>query len=108
MTIADNAAGRTHVGRVRHRNEDALYVGRNLFVVADGMGGHVAGDIASTAAIEAVKVADTKMPDNDLADALARAVFAADDAIRRRRRADPAVDGMGTTMVALLLGSDTA
>lgn len=55
------AASGTHVGLVRRHNEDSHYLGRRLFVVADGLGGHVAGDIASTTAVEALAAYDREV-----------------------------------------------
>lgn len=95
-------AGRTEVGLVRRRNEDALYVGERLFAVADGLGGHVGGDVASSTAIEALATHDRPVGEDDLASALGQAVAAADLAIRRRVLDEPSLAGMGTTMVALL------
>jgi PPM family protein phosphatase len=106
VTLNLRAAGRTHMGLVRARNEDALYVGRDLFIVADGLGGHAAGDIASSTAVAAASSADRTVEPAELADTLAQAVFRADDAIRRRLRTDPGAAGMGTTMVALLHAGD--
>lgn len=54
MTPITTVAGRTAVGRVRDRNEDALLVGHRTFAVADGMGGHRAGDVAAAMAIASV------------------------------------------------------
>ncbi|SDT37922.1 PP2C family protein-serine/threonine phosphatase [Actinoplanes derwentensis] len=98
LTVASG----THVGLVRKRNEDSYYQGRRLFVVADGLGGHVAGDIASATAVEAFAEYDRSVSVSEVADALGRAVYAADDAIRQRIAAEPALAGMGTTVVAIL------
>src|SRR5437868_1339763 len=108
MTIRVEAVGRTHVGLVRRRNEDALYVGRSLFAVADGLGGHVAGDIASSVVVEALKPYDLQIEPAELALKLGRAVSDANRAIRRRIQAQPDLDGMGSTLVAMLWSGDTA
>jgi PPM family protein phosphatase len=107
MTTIRAASG-THVGLVRRRNEDALYQGRWLFAVADGLGGHVAGDIASSTAIDAIKPYDRKVDPDELAATLGRAINDANDAIRRRIRDEPQQAGMGTTMVAFMYCGDTA
>jgi len=106
--LSVDVAARTHVGHVRRRNEDAVYVGEWLYVVADGLGGHVSGDIASTTALEAVKPYDRHVPDKQLADVLGRAISDADAAIRRRVRAEPELVGMATTMVAVLRSDNCA
>jgi protein phosphatase len=79
-----------------------------LYVVADGLGGHVAGDIASTTALEAMKPNDRQVPDKELADVLGRAISDADEAIRRRVRTEPELVGMATTMVAVLRSDKSA
>jgi serine/threonine protein phosphatase PrpC len=79
-----------------------------LFAVADGLGGHVAGDIASTTAIDAVKPYDRQVDPDDLAETLGRAINDANDALRRRIRDEPQQAGMGTTMVALMWSGDAA
>ena len=99
--MTPRVAGWTEVGLVRRRNEDALYVGERLFAVADGLGGHVAGDVASTTAIEALTGYDRPVEAEDLAATLGQAVAAADLAIRRRVIEEPALAGMGTTLVAV-------
>ncbi|MCM0673928.1 protein phosphatase 2C domain-containing protein [Micromonospora phytophila] len=103
-----HAASRTHVGLVRRRNEDSFYQGQWLYAVADGLGGHVAGDIASTTAIDAVKAYDRLVPAADLADVLGRAIHDVNDKLRQRIRQEPELAGMGTTMVAALWSGDTA
>lgn len=102
------AASGTHIGLVRRRNEDAVYQGRWLFAVADGLGGHVAGDIASTTAIDAIEPYDRHVHPSGLADALGHAVHDANDALRRRIRDQPQQAGMGTTMVALMWSDSAA
>lgn len=101
-------AGRSHVGLVRKRNEDAMYLGGSLFAVADGLGGHVAGDVASGTVIEAIRPFDMAGAVEDLAGSLGQAVDAASRALRRRISDDPAVAGMGTTLVAVLVSGATA
>lgn len=107
-TFTAEAASRTHVGHVRRRNEDAFYQGQRLYVVADGLGGHVAGDIASTTAVEAMKPYDRPVRSADLADVLGRAISDAHEALRRRIRREPELAGMGTTVVAILRSDDAA
>lgn len=100
-------AGRTDVGRVRSRNEDALLLrpDRGLFAVADGMGGHAAGDIASRIAVD---VLDERSIDfrGDVETRLADAIRAGHDAILKAARADAALQGMGTTLTALHIDGD--
>jgi serine/threonine protein phosphatase PrpC len=107
MTVRIEAAGRTHVGLVRQRNEDRFYVGESLFAVADGMGGHIAGDIASETVIDAMRTHDGRF-DPDLPTSLGRAVSAADRALLRRVEAEPGLVGMGTTLVALMWSGTAA
>ncbi|MET0902191.1 MAG: Stp1/IreP family PP2C-type Ser/Thr phosphatase [Acidimicrobiales bacterium] len=91
----------THVGRLRTVNEDAyvLLPDRALFVVADGMGGHQGGDVASKLAIETLQVAYHE----PTADALEEAILVANHRIRYEGDTDPNLRGMGTTVVALAL-----
>jgi serine/threonine protein phosphatase PrpC len=107
------AAGATDVGRVRPRNEDALMVdeARGIFLVADGMGGHAAGEIASGLAAEVVGGAladgmDRALDADDLADAMVDAIRAADRAILAHSAADRSTEGMGTTVTACVLCPD--
>jgi serine/threonine protein phosphatase PrpC len=107
------------VGAVRERNEDAVYVDPQgqLFIVADGMGGHAAGDVASALAIDVVRTRLEVARDRlDAARAsgnrplrvkplLASAVRAAHEALRKRTTSDPTTAGMGSTIdVAIVLG----
>jgi serine/threonine protein phosphatase PrpC len=107
VTVGIEAAGRTHVGLVKKRNEDAFYVGRHLVAVADGLGGHVAGDIASSTAVEALREYDRLTAPGRLATSLSDAVDAANRALRQRITAEPALRGMGTTLVAMLWSGST-
>ena len=106
--LAVDAAGRTHVGLVRRRNEDALYVGRWLFAVADGLGGHVAGDIASKTIIESLPFHDRPVAPVDLPAALGLAIRETNQALRRKIEAGPELAGMGSTLVAMLWSGTAA
>ena len=93
---------RSDIGLHREDNEDAAYAGARLLAVADGMGGHAAGEVASAAVIEALRPLDTQVPAGELLNALDHAVRRANTALRDMVQANPALDGMGTTLTALL------
>jgi protein phosphatase len=73
-----------------------------LLAVADGMGGHAAGEVASAATIEAISALDVDDPTGDLLAALANAVTTANLRLQEMILSDPATEGMGTTLTALL------
>jgi protein phosphatase len=87
---------------VRAGNEDSYLVGHAVFAVADGMGGHQAGEIASDAALEPLRALDTPSTDMaDVGDALAAAVRQANSLVVERAQDDPSLEGMGTTLTAI-------
>lgn len=108
LTVDIHAAGLTNVGLVRRRNEDALYVGTHLVAVVDGLGGHVGGDIASTTVIEAIRDYDQPTPPGQLITIAVNAVNASNRALRARIDTSPDLEGMGTTLVALLWSGSKA
>ena len=91
---------RTDVGLVRDHNEDSLTVAPPVFAVADGMGGHAAGEVASEIAIQTLV---ENAPDTADGDALARAVVEANRAVIRAAVDGRGTQGMGTTMTAAVL-----
>lgn len=93
----------THVGRVRQANEDSKLHEPPLFAVADGMGGHLAGDVASQLAIEALS--SGVLSDSE---ALVSAVRDANRQIFERASEDPLLTGMGTTITALYAADSSA
>ena len=95
-------AVRTDVGRHRDSNEDAAYAGPRLLAVADGLGGHAGGEVASAAAIEALRPLDTEIPAPDLMAALEHAVREANDKLQHIAAADPSLRGLDTTLTAML------
>ncbi|QFG23098.1 Stp1/IreP family PP2C-type Ser/Thr phosphatase [Actinomadura sp. WMMB 499] len=106
MTLGIRYAARSDVGMLREGNEDSAYAGAHLLAVADGMGGHVGGEIASAAAIEALRRLDKDLPANELLAALEHTVKAANDNLHRIVESDPALQGMGTTLTAMLWAGD--
>lgn len=91
---------RTDVGKVRQGNEDSYMVHEPLFAVADGMGGHQGGEVASKLALDALREATDGV-------ALAQAVQDANRAVFVRAGEDPGLAGMGTTLTAVLAHGDT-
>jgi PPM family protein phosphatase len=101
--MGGHLAGGTRAGLTRKQNEDTGYAGRWLCAVADGMGGHVCGEVASAAAIEAVRQFDVEVDGpQELVGMLSRAVSAASKLLAARIESDSALAGMGTTLTALL------
>jgi len=114
LSLPWQGAGLTDVGRVRNSNQDAFSVENQLglWVVADGMGGHAGGHIASDLAIQSVVehvrqgydvFASGQRQTADAVTILQAAVAVGDAAIRRRVSTNPELEGMGTTLVIALL-----
>lgn len=89
------------VGRRRTSNQDSGYASPHLLVIADGMGGAAAGDLASSEVMHVVRRLDGPPP-GDVIEALAGAVHRANDRLAEVIEDDPSVEGMGTTLTALL------
>ena len=104
MSDSDAYAARSDVGRVRSGNEDRALAHPPLFAVADGMGGHRAGEVASELALS--HLAATVGGEAAGGDVIARALRESNEAIRREARQRPALVGMGTTCTAAVIGVD--
>ena len=102
MTLALRYAARSHTGLLREGNEDSVYAGPRVLAVADGMGGHAAGEVASAVAIAALAPLDEDVPGSDLLDVLRERAVAANDHLRDMVTGDRGLDGMGTTLTAFL------
>ena len=102
MSIALRYAARSDVGLVRSNNQDSAYAGSHLLVVADGLGGHAGGDVASSVAIGRLAALDSETPASDIVATLEESVLEANQEILRRARDEPQLRGLGTTITALL------
>ncbi len=117
MTLALRYAVRSDVGLLREGNEDSAYAGPRLLAVADGMGGHAAGEVASAVTIGAMSELDRPGeggasgaggpggpggPGGDMMADLSNAVAAANMRLQQMITANPAIEGMGTTLTAVL------
>ena len=92
----------SEIGLIRKNNQDSGYASPHLLVVADGMGGAAAGDLASAVAIETIRHVDDDTTGERMLEVLGRAVTAANDRIADLVEAEPALDGMGTTLTGAL------
>ena len=97
---------RTDIGRARERNEDSMLVKEPLFAVADGMGGHRGGDVASAMTRDALE--DLDLPAEGSMAALVEKIKDANRAVLDRGAAEGALRGMGTTLTAVLTDGDKA
>jgi PPM family protein phosphatase len=100
------AAAATHAGKVRSVNQDRwLVIDEQLFVVADGMGGHRGGEVAAQLTVDVMgENVETRMT----SDALVERVARANDVVLRQSRADPELSGMGTTVTAIAVLPESA
>ncbi|SBS72826.1 PP2C family serine/threonine-protein phosphatase [uncultured Microbacterium sp.] len=109
MVFEGSSAAISHTGKVRSNNQDSGYCGANLFIVADGMGGHAGGDVASSIAIHRLKDLEhgytvTADAERDLRDAIADTAGQLIETVAER----PELAGMGTTVSALMMVEDHA
>jgi PPM family protein phosphatase len=102
MTLTLRYAAQSDRGLIRDGNQDSVYAGPRLLAVADGMGGMAAGDIASNIVIAAMAPLDEDVPGDALVDALRHAVGTANQQLRDTVDANPHLEGMGTTLTAVL------
>jgi serine/threonine protein phosphatase PrpC len=105
-TIHLVAAAASDTGLVRQQNEDAAYSGRCLYAVADGLGGHAAGEIASAVVIDSLRHQDADVGKDALLQTLGRAITKANASVAVAAAEDPARRGMGTTLTAMLWSGD--
>jgi protein phosphatase len=91
----------THAGRVRRKNEDAYYAEPPLFAVADGMGGALAGELASRISVQTLGELAADGSDEER---LGAAVRLANRRVAERATSDPRASGMGSTVTAALVG----
>lgn len=101
MALILKYAVRSDLGLVRGNNEDSVYAGPRLLAVADGMGGHAAGEVASKIVIGTLESLDEDRSLGDLMAALRGAVLDANQRIADAVEKNPDLDGMGTTLTAL-------
>lgn len=102
MSLSLRFAAGSHKGMIREGNEDSGYAGPRLLAIADGMGGAAAGEVASSEAISTIVALDDDVPGSDILTSLGTAVQRANDQLRAMVEEDPQLEGMGTTLTALL------
>jgi PPM family protein phosphatase len=100
----EDQAHRTDTGRQRNANEDSLFTRSPIFVVADGMGGAQAGEVASKAAAESF---DRELPSSPPELVLRETIEAANRTIHEHARRDPELAGMGTTITAAIVNPES-
>ena len=104
MAIKTVSFAASDIGRVRSSNQDSGYAGVNLFFVADGMGGHAGGDIASAIASQHISLADEPLSTSAEAEQkLIDYIYQAKQKIDASVKQHPAITGMGTTLSAMMV-----
>lgn len=102
MSLILNYTAASDRGLVRDNNEDSAYAGPNLLVLADGMGGHAAGEVASQIMVKQMVTLDRNPGDNDMLALLGGLADDANREISQTVRERPETEGMGTTLTAVL------
>ncbi|MCY7287024.1 MAG: protein phosphatase 2C domain-containing protein, partial [Cryobacterium sp.] len=107
MATVSYSAAASHVGKIRSNNQDSGYSGRHLFLVADGMGGHAGGDVASAIATKRIMETDRHFQSpQDAEFALQAALIAANSQLAETVFEHAELTGMGTTVSALIVLED--
>ena len=107
MATTGKSAAVSHVGKIRSNNQDSGYAGRYLFVVADGMGGHAGGDVASAIAVKRITETDRQYASpNDAEFALRSALLAANSLLAETVFEHGELTGMGTTVSGIVRVDD--
>ena len=101
MVLSLRTSAVSDIGRTRKKNDDSGYAGTHFAMVADGMGGAPAGDLASAVAIQVMQRLDGPPPE-DMLEALAGSLHRANERLSELIEEDSSVDGMGTTVTAVL------
>ncbi|SDR87853.1 protein phosphatase [Brevibacterium siliguriense] len=101
-TITLRSAARSHTGLVRKNNQDSGYAGPNFLLIADGMGGHAGGDVASAITVSRLAELDHEPGGEDALEILRTSILEANDRICRGVGEQPELAGMGTTVTAVL------
>lgn len=101
-TITLRSAARSHTGLVRKNNQDSGYAGPNFLLIADGMGGHAGGDVASAITVSRLAELDREPAGDDALELLRTSILDANDRICRGVGEQPELAGMGTTVTAVL------
>jgi len=107
-----NSYAQTDLGLVRQGNEDAALISSNLIAVADGMGGHAGGEVASAIAINTLAKIISLLESNEIDadskdDLFVNITYQIDDQILQSAKDDPELSGMGTTLTALNISADS-
>ena len=107
------AYGKTDIGVNRRMNQDYFYVSTepvgnlpNIFIVADGMGGHKAGDVASREAVNTIISEISGNTSNDLVSVMEKAIETANEKLLVKSQSTPEFEGMGTTLVMASVCND--
>lgn len=106
MALTLRYVARSEVGLVRKNNQDSAYASPSMLMVADGMGGAAAGDLASAVAINELRETDADFTGQDMIDVASGAIARANDRIRDLVSLDSSLDGMGTTVCGLLFDGE--
>ena len=106
-----NSFAQTDLGLVREGNEDSAIYGANLIAVADGMGGHAGGEVASAIAINALAqllpvISDPEIDIDSREDLFLNITYEIDSQILEKSKQNPELAGMGTTLTALNISGD--
>src|SRR5947207_8421521 len=102
MVLRLRYAAVSEVGMIRQVNEDSGFAGPDLLLLADGMGGHAGGEVASASAVDSLRDMRPPADGSDPTDTVRSGVAAAGDHLRALVRDRPELEGMGTTLTLLM------